>query len=404
MDKPRHFILVYTQLSLGGIETLILRMTEWLIREGHRVTLVLTGHGELDASLPKGVTVIYAKRPIRDYCSEGCVRQEFGWLAAQGADVIYSFCFRSAFLALWLATGLKWPACPVFLTGLYHPHDALLVGGGKRTWMFPLVRDLYRNRIPPNRVLFMNEACRRSNGLDLGVSFDDSQLFPIPVSAAIAERCERRPVRNRIVSVGRLAAFKTYNLMMPEMLKDLVARGHDVSWDVYGGGELAAGMREKAAACGVANRCRFFPVVPYEKLAAVYAESGVFVGMGTAAIEAGLCGVPTIVIPAYSREPLCGGWWHETAGYWVGEDLGGPALSTPALSLLEKVLPLSPDAYEDLCAKEAAKSRGFLTEKIMPRFLEVSASLGRTEIRYPRFHRLVYRFLTALAAMKNRHA
>jgi glycosyltransferase involved in cell wall biosynthesis len=367
------------------------------------VTLVLARKGELDSALPEAANVVYLKREIPHYASAQRTRKEFDWLAAEGADVMYSFCFRSAFLALWLATGLRWTRAPAFLTGLYHPHDALLVGGGRRTWMFPLIADLYRNRIPSGRVLFMNEACRQSNGRDLNVDFKASCLFPIPVSSSLAGHCRRKPERTRIVSVGRLAAFKTYNLLMPAVVKELVLRGHDVRWEVYGDGELAGAMRSQARLHKVENRCFFSPPVPYEKLAEIFAQAGFFVGMGTAAVEAGLCGVPTVVIPAYSKEPVCGGWWHTYCGFWMGEDVEGPVLSTPVVDLLDRGLRLTAEAYEQVARLDEEKSRTFLEESVMPRFMDIALSAGRDQVHYPVLYRLVYRLLTSASAMKNRH-
>jgi hypothetical protein len=87
----------------------------------------------------------------------------------------------------------------------------------------------------------------------------------------------------------------------------------------------------------------------------------------------------------------------------MGEDVEGPVLSTPVVDLLDRGLRLTAEAYEQVARLDEEKSRTFLEESVMPRFMDIALSAGRDQVHYPVLYRLVYRLLTSASAMKNRH-
>src|SRR5690606_13297137 len=63
-------------------------------------------------------------------------------------------------------------------------------------------------------------------------------LWPIPIEARGRAVLQRSAARGKIVSVGRLAPMKEYNLAMVDVVRELCAKGHNVTWTVYGSGPL----------------------------------------------------------------------------------------------------------------------------------------------------------------------
>lgn len=400
-----NFLLVYRNLSLGGIETLIVRMARWLVENGHSVRVVLSAPDVLDELLPPEVGVCYLERPVEQYSRINRVREELSGRLGDAPDVVYSFCYRTALLAEFIVAGSGWKERPRILTGVYHPHDVLLTGAGRKTWVYPFVRHLYQRVVGVRNTLFMNEYCRRSNGEDLGVDFTESGIFPLPVReyAPAVKRVSGSTLR--IVSVGRMTSFKTYNILMPALVRRLRDQGNDVEWTVYGEGELAAQSRSAAVRHGVEKYCKYMGNCNYEALPDVFANADVFVGMGTAAIEAALAGLPTLVIPAYSREPVCFGWWNEIDGFWCGEDgherEGNSCVDV--LGKLEELLAMQPDEYDSLSRKGRAKSvKLFGLDANMRRFVDVCEGASQRVKLAPWWFSYAYSGGSRLSKMKKR--
>jgi 1,2-diacylglycerol 3-alpha-glucosyltransferase len=97
----------------------------------------------------------------------------------------------------------------------------------------------------------------------------------------------------RICSVGRIVPFKTYNYDAMEIIQSLLAEQIEVEWDIFGDGPDRPALEAKAKATQV--NLRFRGEVAYDQLQATMLEYDVFVGMGTAALEAAQTGMPTIV-------------------------------------------------------------------------------------------------------------
>jgi hypothetical protein len=132
-------------------------------------------------------------------------------------------------------------------------------------------------------------------------------VFPAPIRGERFLSVDRMPQRGRIVSVGRLSHMKEYNLHMPQVVAGLRRDGFDVSWHVYGDGQLQPMMERLVADLGMNEHVVFEGVVGYSELPSVFETAGYFVGMGTAALEASLAGVPGVyALPFKDDGSSCG--------------------------------------------------------------------------------------------------
>jgi hypothetical protein len=168
--------------------------------------------------------------------------------------------------------------------------------------------------------------------------------------------------------VGRLDGnSKQYNLSVIPLIRSLLGRGHAVEWHIYGEGELETRMREAIARLGLQAHVRLHGNIEYRRLGEAFQDAMVFVGMGTAALEAVLHGVPAIVAQAAADEPWTHGFLHQQPFGVVGEIL--PDLPVAGIGeLLEWVLRLDRAGYAELCRKELAAAQRYSPEAIMPAF------------------------------------
>ncbi|HLX68234.1 MAG TPA: glycosyltransferase family 4 protein [Verrucomicrobiae bacterium] len=337
-----HFLLVYTSPGiLGGIETLIARMSQWLVANGHKVTLLIESPGSWTSLLPKEAQCIALEDRFGELYYYYHTRRLWKTLNISKPDVIKSFDMGSSWIACQLAA-LMGDNCKV-VAGIYNP---LLFKWYYSSKTLPwwdanrLYLRNYLNHIPVSARLFCGfdqveelEETHREKGI----------LWPIPIDTTQFVPASRRPQWGKIVSIGRLAPMKEYNLYMIDVVKLLRDKGYDVTWSVYGVGDYEAVMRDKIRGGGL-EQCIFMRgVVPYAQFRKVLEDGYIFVGMGTSILEAALFRVPNVNAIAYDREGLTDGPVYNFPPGSIGPGNAPPQLKVS--DEIERILNLSPEGY-----------------------------------------------------------
>ena len=140
----------------------------------------------------------------------------------------------------------------------------------------------------------MNEECRGEHSKKWNRDLSASPIIPLPINYHAPLW---KPTKNssiRIVSVGRLVDFKAYNLGAAPVIRACLDRGIDVTWDIYGYGPQEPEIRRLAVESGVERNLQLMGKLDYDKFSTTVADYDLFVGMGTAVIEAAMVGVPSI--------------------------------------------------------------------------------------------------------------
>ena len=359
-----NILFIYTSLDVGGVETTIVTFSNWLASQGHDVTLALCEGGDLAPLLPARVRLAWLPRgagPFRPgaLCGSGSP------LRGRQFDVVCSFDPQSMWLAALFHRQSGGQAR--FRTGVYHPRIYFFSPGfSLREALFRVVYDRY---VPDRSKFFMNEQCRKWHEVRFGRTFEGSTILPVPIEREAFRPTHRRPKRYRIVSIGRLDAFKTYNVYMLDVLEELLAEGYDVVWDVYGDGGLRAEMLRRIEARGLAGRVSLKGTVPLADIPAVLETAYAFVGMGISMIRAGAQGVPCI--PAIGdRGPLSYGYLYDLPHYAVGEALEGEPARRVS-DLLRALFEMSAEDYGSECTKTREHCRRFSIDRVGPVLLSV---------------------------------
>lgn len=385
------FLFVYRELSPGGIETFIVRFSNWLVGNGHAVTLIATG-GSLLKDLSEEVSTerystwdrgLYSRKGALAFVKDRSI---------EGIDVVLSFDADSTFVGLLLLHALR--RCgeePLFVTGVYHPHAYYL--WGRRHWRSLLERAVLR-RINPRSVFFMNQECRDSHTAYTEIDYSRSLIFPPPINPPTLAQRERARTR-QILSLGRLVNFKAYNLGMVDVLRELREEGHDVTWRVYGDGDIRYAVTARAKDAGLEGSVAWEPVVDYADLPAVFAEADVFVGMGIAALESASHGVPSISSIMWERDASYG-YVYELPFGNVGEEIEGRE-KKKILDLVRNLLEMDDAQYLEESRRSIECAKLYSLDSLSPDFiayLEANrAELLSTEPISPRATWL-YRVLT----------
>jgi glycosyltransferase involved in cell wall biosynthesis len=337
-----HFLLIYPSLDiLGGIETLMVRMSQWLVGNGHKVTVLTETKASWTSLLPKQAQHVALEDRFGELHYYYHAKRLWKTLKISKPDVIKSFDMGSSWVACQLAAAIG-ANCKV-IAGIYNPLLFKWYYSSKNLPWWDANRFYlrnYLNHIPVSARLFCGfdqieelEEIHRQKGV----------LWPIPIDATQFTPATRRPQWGKIVSIGRLAPMKEYNLYMLDVVKELRGKGLNVTWSVYGVGDYEAAMREKIRANGL-EHCIFMQgAVPYARFREVLEDGYIFVGMGTSILEAALFRVPNVNAIAYDREGLTGGPVYNFPPGSIGPGNTPPQLKV--VDEIERILRLSPADY-----------------------------------------------------------
>jgi glycosyltransferase involved in cell wall biosynthesis len=355
-------LIPFDRLTHGGHQTLIVRLCNWWVGNGHSVVLLLESRAELDTLLSPSVETIYTgTNPLRFL---GLFWPDAAAQAVRSCDIIFVVGAYSILMAnaLMRHTGRN----PRIVFGMYHPRGFFRY----TKWNFSnWAGERIFKSLPDRNILFMTDFYKSNHFFHYRSSYTDSFVVPLPIVDHGARKSFSRPETDIIVSIGRLTAFKTYNLHMIEVVSRLLAGGHSVEWHVYGSGALSSAMEEKIADLGLENHVFLHGTIPYEEMHAALDNATAFVGLGTAVIEAGLYGVPCIPAISYSNGEVYG-LLHEQPMFYMGGKQVGRNAEDSTENALKRLLESNSAEYAEICVRTRTYCEDFSMEKIGPRYLD----------------------------------
>jgi len=363
-----NILFVYDKFNTGGIETLILRMSNWLVSHGHELTILMKKEGEITDMLPHEVNKLVLGKRYGYLYLPFLTRWFLDQYDLFKFDIVMSFHPKSNWIASNIVDIYKLKCH--YITGVYHPRA--YYNNNLHVSEKVVYRALMK-KLSPQRVLFMNHECKRLHQEHLSLSFQESIVWPLPIdtykvcSSSIVKESHNKPIR--IISIGRLAQFKTYNLYMIDIVKSLKMKGYDIVYDIYGTGELKSRMQQKIEMLDASEYIKLRGLLPYAKFQKTIQEAYVFVGMGTAVLEAALCGVPALVAIENSQEAKSYGYLYELPYYNVGE-YNEELTEKNVEDLLEKLLNIDRNVYQEISKKSIEYVQAYSLEKLMPKWLQ----------------------------------
>ncbi len=371
-----HFLFIASNLgeTIGGVETLIARMSKWLLDNGHLITLLTTSATEFRDIFPGGTRIVELGPRLHQFRYYHIARREWPALGIERPDIVKSFHVRDA----WISS---------VLSDFIHPRPKVLFGN-YFPYVFQLSRIPYRdleNRpfLANLRRNFRDESIlcidreqiaqfRRQNGLQRQPVF-----WPLPIENPNKAGLPHNPQKGRIVSVSRLEPMKEYNLYMIDIVARLRKAGYPVTWTVYGEGSLAIPMMERIRELGLTDVITLKGRLRYQDYAAAMQEAYIYVGGGTAIVEAALCGVPGVMSLAFDMTGVTYGALYEYPFGNLGLRKKDPPRKTIEAEI-KRLLDLGNSEYREEVRKNQAYARAYSMETQMRNFLAVSEKSERS--------------------------
>lgn len=353
---------------MGGYETLIMRMSDYLVRQGHSAYLISPSIDErLRAEFNSAVVIQNSGIDFNELYAHGAFERFYNSVELPMLDVIICIDMRSYILAGLMLAELNCPNVRLIL-GLFQPDSVRQVTG--RDGVALMVRWLLKQEGSRTSVVAMLKKLQREwDGHFAGVCASD--FISLPVELVRFRAVKRSPDPYRIVSVGRLDDYKTYNIFMIEIVRRLVDRGLDVRYDIYGEGPYQSKIELEIQKYKLEDRVCLRGHLAYEHFPQVLKTAYCFVGMGTAAIEAAAAGVPVAYSPPRDMIGVTHGLFHK----FDVTELGGFAHETnPPLKIYDVLLDLmllDATQYSAECEASSATMEMYSMDSVMAQYNEL---------------------------------
>jgi glycosyltransferase involved in cell wall biosynthesis len=326
-------------MKMGGVQTLVLRICRYLYKKGNKAKVLLfSDKGELFNELNNvAETKIISYFDLFSFLFINANRiqnDSFFSNIHQIVNVYPGGNILGAFLSIKLQIPFK--------TAVYHPDDYFFIT--------KLEKKLF-NQLPDECKLFMNEETKAGTEKHVKKKINGN-IWPLAVIDKTSNIDYQHiiPQKNKIISVGNLMCFKTYNMTMLNVIKEFKDEGVSLIYEVWGDGVLEKQMKEYINENKLEENVLVKGTLPYSLFYKQVKTAYIFVGHGTSAIESSFAGVPTIVATSFVKEPLANGLFTDIKGYNVGEP--NPNIKTYFIKdLIKKILSLSMEEYNILSQK-----------------------------------------------------
>lgn len=388
-----HFLFISSILgpTTGGIETLIVRMSKWFLKNGHRVTFLSNTSSKFRELFPDEMKIVDLGDQLHQFRFHHKAKRAWPNLQIERPDVIKSFHLRDSWISSVLSSIIK-PA-PKVLFGNYFPY---IFPQSRNPFSHftnrPYLLNLGRN-FSDNSILCMDEEqiiqfCRQYG------NHRNPTFWPLPIENPSKPGTARTPKPYHIVSVARLESMKAFIVFsMIDVVAKLRQKGYPVTWTVYGEGSLEGKMKAKINALGLNEAIDMKGELLYSQFAEAMQTAYLFVGGGTAVVEAALCGVPGVLSFAFDRTGASyGSLYHYPFG-----NLGLRTDKAPGTTVeaeIERIFKLRNHEYEEEIKKNREYAQAYTMDISMNKFLEIvaNASISKTSFElyyYYYFHRMI---------------
>jgi glycosyltransferase involved in cell wall biosynthesis len=236
-------------------------------------------------------------------------------------------------------------------------------------------------KIPLENFIFLNNAGRDFHQHRLNHDFSKSNVVKLYVDINKFDFFDRSELmKNKIISIGRLAPYKTYNIQLLPIFKKLYDEGSDVEWHIYGDGELKSKMEKIISDYQIRN-VFLKGSLNYSEMNSILRKYFLFIGSGTSLIEASSSGMPSITTIESSKHSDSYGFLFNIKGNCFIE----PNLNIKKhdiYSLIKKAISCDDKMYSEMQIKSRKKALEFSVDIIQDykKIFRATSSLNFSKI------------------------
>ena len=318
-------LIIYGALGLGGIETFFVRLAKDRFMSNKKTKILLLAPPELEKNDPDLFNEMLKYADIY-YFSDVFENSFINWrflflhrLKNKNLEKMLHDCkqihvtdSQSALLAnnILAKANKKIP----ITVGMYHSLE--FSWGEKKLPFFERVnRNFIFKTLSSGNLMCFSQNTKDFVVKKTGYEIKNAKTFRLGVidSNQGYKKSFKLSKKIKMCAVGRLTDFKTYNFWMPNVIKELNISGCDIHLDIYGDGGSVNTV--KSAVDKVSDYVSLFPPFNYSNFNKIVSEYDLFIGSGTAIIQAASLGVPCIIGIESIEEPVTYGFFSDFYQY-----------------------------------------------------------------------------------------
>jgi len=203
--------------------------------------------------------------------------------------------------------------------GLYQQNEFNLQ---KRRDFFSRYISCVLKKTPPQSFVFFNESSKQKFQESFQINdLSSSVLTPIGIDLVKSTTKKRVTDSYRLVSVGNLVGFKTYNKVMISLLPSLLIKYPFIRYDIVGDGPDLVMLERICNELNLQKVVTFHGVLTYENAMRLIERSDVFIGSGTAILESAIRYIPSIIGIECEQEAVTYGFISDIKGFDYNEKM-----------------------------------------------------------------------------------
>jgi glycosyltransferase involved in cell wall biosynthesis len=263
--------------------------------------------------------------------------------------------------------------------GVYHQNEFLFKA--RSSFFITTFRRCF-DSLSQKQIIFFSQATIANYSKFYERDFSLSVLAPIGIVLPTnANKFRRNAIPTRLVSIGNLVNFKTYNRHIIEVVARLADKYPALQYEIYGVGPEENSLRNLTHQLHLEDRVQFMGQVAYSEFAMKLNSATLFIGSGTALLEAAAMGVPAIVGIESMQKPETYGFLSSIKGFSYNEYIPG----IPVVQMCELIDNFLSDAdYAENVSKNCIKKAAEFSVEFTVNGLETltnNASVSSTSLK-----------------------
>lgn len=383
-------LLVLGGLGMGGVETYMVRLARELSLKGYEVDVVLLSDKadeKLLASLSE-VAEIFVHESFPFLASSSWINSciPFNSLVNRFYDVVHVVDIMTFGFVYFNRRVINFSCLSV---GVYHSKE--ISWWRERSCYFrERLLQLYDENV--DLTLSPSESVAILASKITGTPASNIPVLPLGIDLEVYRSAA--PLRStlKLISVGRLVDFKTYNKNVIVSLAEL-RKTAPFEYYIYGDGPERKVLEELALSLGVSGHVHFMGEIAYSELKSVLNGAFCFIGSGTTIIEASAAGIPSVVGIESMEQPITCGYFSDVEGFSYNE----ADATTSRVGIVEVVKKLYEMCDEDYMAcseRHRLKASQFDIKETVNGFVRLTNKAPRFSISINRWISLISFFLS----------
>lgn len=372
------FVFIYEHLTIGGTQTLIFRMANWL-KENKNAKVKIICKEENENSLEKlsyefGLTIKYVSK-----LKVNTIINEVSDLNDYGSIEFIVFQLIDLFLVEKLQKRLSLSSNSLTKKTLYVVHyNGLKVGMNLKIKVLKnIIKNLFLTMInfylDNSNIIFMDEKTISETENYYNIKVHKDLIFRLPVEIKtfsedlIAKRSNNENFE--ILTIARAEfPFKGYIFGLIDDFRRLYGSNKNILLTIITSGDKSKLIINKISELSSELQIRINVIsdVPYNQLDQYLIKASCYIGMGTTVLEAANTGLPVLTSTPYTFDNKIIGYFHENP-----RSLGDDYKSINGYDYLLKLSLCNKNQYYNL-AKQSYKSleKTYNIEVVMNKFVD----------------------------------